>query len=447
MLLRCLPLVAPIMHPVRIRVHNWYVPLRLIWDDFEDFITGGEDGKQTPVAPYIDFSTVSESSLADYMGLPPDTYSPDLRVSALPFRAYNLIFNEFYRDQQLITEKTIATASGADTTTDLDVLRVAWEKDYFTSARPEASLGDEVTIPLLGDAPIKGIGTTSQTYNTGPYTVYEAGESGSTSFPFYQTGVTLEGDAATGGFPNARADLSSATGMSLNDLRLAAAVQRYQERMNKYGARYSEYLRGLGIKPSDGRLGNPEYLGGGMQTIQFSEVLSHDGSNTGDLKGHGIAALRSNRYRRFFEEHGVVLSLLSVVPKAIYMQTLPKKWSRTVKEDFYQRELVGLGDQEVLNKEVYANHTSPDDVFGYQSRYDEYRGHPSGISGEFHSTLNHWHLSRDIGSPPALNSTFIECNPAKRIFASTNTAGLAITVNHSIQARRMLPKTAKPRLF
>lgn len=439
LLLRCLPILAPIMHPVNIRISHWYVPLRLIWEDFEDFITGGPDGTSTPAPPTISKGTILESSLEDYMGLPPDTYSPNLEVSAFPFRAYNLIFNHYFRDQQLVSEQAISLASGTDSTTDLDLLRVSWEKDYFTSARPDSDLGDTVTIPLLGDAPL-----VSDAGSGNDIGIYDSVASQIKKMDASATNLKISGTTNTS---NAYVDLSQASGVSLNDLRIASAVQRFQERMNKYGSRYSEYLRGLGVKPSDGRLGEPEYLGGGRQTIQFSEVLAHDGSNTGQLKGHGIAAMRSNRYRRFFEEHGVVLSLLSVVPKAIYMQALPKKWNRTVKEDYYQRELVHLGDQEVLNKEVYANHTTPDDVFAYQSRYDEYRGHPSRVAGEFHSTLNHWHLARDIGTPPALNQSFIECNPAKRIFASTGTHGLAITSNHSIQARRLIPKVARARLF
>jgi hypothetical protein len=246
------------------------------------------------------------------------------------------------------------------------------------------------------------------------------------------------------------ADLTNATAASINDLREAFALQRYAEARMRYGARYSEYLRYLGIKSSDARLQRPEYLGGGKQTLQFSEIIqaagTTDGSATGvgDLKGHGIGALRSNRYRRFFEEHGYVITLMSVMPKTMYMNGLPRTWSRTTKEDFFQKELQHIGQQEVLNKEVYAQHSTPGGTFGYQDRYDEYRRSESTIAGDFRDTLDHWHMARVFTSDPTLNSTFITANPTDRIFQSTSTDSLWIMANHSIQARRMVSKLGTP---
>ena len=158
MLIRLSPLLAPIMHPVRVRVNSFFVPYRLIWDDFEDFITGGPTGDDATVAPTISSASIAEGSLQDYMGVPPASYSPNLVYSALPIRAYDLIFNEFFRDQDLVTELTIDTTSGVDSTSDTGIQKVSWEKDYFTAARPWEQKGTEITIPLAGTAPIDADG-------------------------------------------------------------------------------------------------------------------------------------------------------------------------------------------------------------------------------------------------------------------------------------------------
>lgn len=458
MLLRVSPLLAPVMHPVRVRIHNWFVPYRLIWEDWEDFITGGSDGTATPVHPYFSFGSCTEGSIHDYMGVPvASSYSPNLTFSALPVRAYTLIFNEHYRDQDLVDEETIDLTSGQDTTTSPGVLSVSWEKDYFTTSRPWETKGDSVTIPLLGDAPVTGIGAYDQTWTTGPASAYETDGSGTESYAKYKLigptanhNIFMEEDPDNSGYPNVRADLAAASGVSINELRLALAIQRYQEARAQYGSRYVEYLRYLGVRSSDARLQNPEYLSGARQVIQFSEVLQHaeGGSDyVGTMRGHGIAAVRSPRYRRFFEEHGIVMSLLSVVPKTIYANGLHKSFSREVKEDYFQKELQFIGDQEVLNQEVYAEHTNRDEVFGYQRRYDEYRSLPSRIAGEFNSTLDHWHMARIFGSDPSLNSTFVNCAPTDRIYASTETDPLLIMANHSIQARRMITKYGQAKTF
>lgn len=456
LLVRASPLVAPPMHPVMIRVHHWFVPNRLIWEDWEDFITGGEDGLQTPEWPYKSVASVAEGGLHDYLGVPVGTYSPNLEYSALPIRAYQMIYNENYRDQDLQSEIALSIESGVDSTTAGTLNRVAWEKDYFTSARPWQQKGPEVTIPIGDTAPVIGLGKLNQNFQTGPTSFHES-DGGSRNYNYFQyidgAGVdyqtAIEGDAATGGYPNVRADLTSATGVDINDLRLALALQRYEERIGRHGSRYSEYLRYLGVRPSDGRLQQPEYLGGGRQVIQFSEVIqTAEGTDpVGSIKGHGIAALRSNRFRRFFPEHGIVMSLMSVVPKAIYTTALHKKWSRTVKEDYYMPELAMIGEQEVFYKEIQADHSTPDDVFGYQARYDEYRSHPSQVSGEFLSTMDHWHYGRQFSGDVALNSSFITCSPAKRPHADEVNDTLWVMANHMIRGRRLMNRIARTRTF
>lgn len=458
MLVRVSPLVAPVMHPVHARIHHWYVPHRLVWEDWESFITGGEDGMDASVFPTMTLGNSAQvvGSLSDYLGLP---QVDGQVVSALPFRGYALIWNEWYRDQDLQEKVPIDIASGSDSTTNKNLLQVAWEKDYFTTARPWTQKGPQVTIPLSGNAPIIGLGIVEGSAPTaGPKNVVETDRT--TSYPNYyqdQPNPTLVARANASGVdaaPYIRADLDGVSAVAINDLRLAFALQRYEEARARYGSRYVEYLRYLGVRSSDARLQRPEYLGGGKQTIQFSEVLqtapttAGEDSGVGNLKGHGIGALRSNRYRRFFEEHGYVFSFMSVKPRTVYSQSLNRTWLRRVKEDFYQKELAHIGQQEIHNREVYAAHTVPDGVFGYQDRYDEYRRQESSVAGEFRDTLNYWHMAREFAADPVLNESFIKANPTNRVFADqTGSHTLYVMASHSIQARRIIAATGASFIF
>lgn len=462
-LLRCAPLLSPVMHPVHVRIHHWFVPHRLVWDDFEDFITGGPSGTSLPTFPTITIgggTGAAIGSLADYLGVP--TGVNNIEVSALPFRGYALIWNEWYRDQDLETALTIDTTSGPDTTTSLALKNVAWEKDYFTSARPWEQKGPSITLPLGTDAPVLGLGVQSGTANlAASANIIESSgtiASGSRGWYTHNTNAAFiedfdnsSGNAGSGNHrPNIRADLSGASAITVNALREAMALQRYEEARARYGSRYVEYLRYLGVRSSDARLQRPEYLGGGKQTVQFSEVLqTAEGTDpVGSLKGHGIAAMRSNRYRRFIEEHGYIFSFISVRPKTIYANGLFRHWNRRTKEDFFQRELAHIGQQEVLNKEVYAAHASPNDTFGYQDRYDEYRRQESSIAGEFRSTLlDFWHFARIFGSSPALNASFVSCVPTERTFAVPSQDVLYVMANHSIQARRLVSASGVSFIF
>jgi hypothetical protein len=448
LLCRVTPLATPVMHPLQVRIHHFFVPYRLLWANFETYITGGADGNDTTTHPYIALGTVTESSLADYLGVPPAAYGT-LNVNALPFRAYAMIYDKFYRDQDLVTSPTYVTTDGADASTQTALLRPCWPKDYFTSARPDAMKGDMPTIPL-------GTGTVAVEPDASPAMPTFQNQAGTVTGKNLEnanTGSEAQFSSALGSVgedaywddPNLQVDLSGATsGIDINDLRLAFAIQKYKEARQVYGSRYTEFLRYLGINSSDKRAADPIYLGGGRQTIQFSEVLSTDGANTGTMYGHGITAMRSNKYRRFFEEHGLIMSMCTVLPKPIYANGLHRSWSRSVKEDYFQKELQHIGEQEILNKEVYSEHSSPDGTFGYQARYDEYRSMPSSIAGEFHSTLNDWHYGRIFSSDPSLNSTFVKCTASDRSYVSTATDPLRIMAAHSIQARIPMSVMGRP---
>lgn len=469
LLVRTTPLVAPVMHPVHVRVHHVFIPNRLIWangkdDSWEAFITGGHDGLDASVLPTITVNSGSGfavGSLADYLGLP--TGVDDLPVSALPFRAYALAYNHLFMDQDLDTELVIDTTGGPDTTTNQALQTVAWEKDYFTTARPWTQKGSVISLPLGSRANVLGIGTQQGTFNSTSVSVNESSGSGSvyanarkiTQDAAEDLAFMEEGGGSHGGtvdYPNIYADLSNATSATINDLREAIQLQAYKEARALYGSRYVEYLRYLGIRGSDARLQRVELLGSGRQTIQFSEVLQQSPTTSGTpntglgtMAGHGIAATRSNRYRKFFEEHGYVMSLFSCVPKSMYVTGLPRHFSYTTKEDFWQKELEGIGAQEVLNKELYWADTGPNDVFGYQDRYDHLRRQESSVHGDFRgSTLDDWHFGRIFTSDVALNSAFIKATQITRSFQSTSTDTLLVMAMHSLQARRLVKRVGVP---
>ena len=465
LLIRLAPMLAPIFSQLNVTVFQFYVPTRIVWDDFEKFITGGPDGDDASVHPYITFASgVAVGSLGDYFGIPPGVNNvggtgASGGVSAIPFRMYAKIFNEWIRDEDLDTELVVSTASGQDTTTNTTLQNIRWEKDYFTAARPFEQKGPSVTIPVGTQAPIKGFAiatanTAVASPNAGIGVVagedFAAGTNvwRSTAGDMYVRSQTTGVPNASTNRPQLYADLSAVTGIPVTELRLANALQRFMELSSHRGSRYVEYLLSrFGVRSSDARLQRPELLSRSKQVVQISEVLATaEGTNTevGDLKGHGIGAMRSNRYMRMFEEHGYVMTLMAVQPKTVYAQGLHRTWSRRDKYDYFQPETQFIGDQEILNKEIYAGAAVPGGTFGWTPRYQEYREQPNRIAGEFRTVLDFWHQTRIFSSEPALNAAFVTSNPTERVFAVPDNDVLYITANHSLQARRVLSKEGTP---
>jgi len=439
-MVRLSPMAAPVMHPMQIRLHHFFVPHRLVWDGFEDFITGGDDGMNADQVPFLTATTddipQEYTRLGSFWGvLPGDS------ISALPYRGHNLIYNEYYRDQDLVAELPEDNQA---------IQNVAWEKDYFTTCRPWEQKGADVTVPVTGTAPVRGLG-------------YKQGDS-------YATGISKTNDDSAGpdgqykaafahvagAAPHVYTDLSEASAVSVNALRRAFALERFQEARAQYGSRYSEYLRYYGVTPGDARLDRPEYLGGGRVRLNVSEVLqsapetSADPSGSeygvGDMYGHGIGGLRTPPYRRRFPEHGYVHSYLSVRPKAIYRDLTPRHFLKKDRFDFFTKEMAHIGQQAVWKGEI-GKDTDPYEVFGYQDRYSEYTEAHSQVHGEFKNLLDYWHMARTFQNPPALNKEFITCEPTKRIFNIQSHDVLWMMIQHHISANRPVQKHAKGRII
>ena len=444
-LIRVSPMVHPVMHPVHVKIHHWFIPKRLVFANYDDFLTGGEDGNDSTSVPTITFSGsgVAESSLADYLGIPPNANS--ITVNAEPFRCYALTYNEYYRDQDIVSKIGFTDADGSDSTTNTTLQSPAWMKDYFTTARTTVQKGTEQTLPLGTKADIKidHVGG-----NATDLIQFKNSSDADRDVHITGSDVFLDNsDDANGKV--AYADLTNATAATINQLREAFAYQNFMENRSLWGSRYSEMLLARGVTPLNSELQRPLYLGGGKQTIQFSEIVqtapttSGSTDGVGDLKGHGIANAASNAFQKTFHEHGWFLTLMHVQPVTMYTQGTEKFWWKNDKYDYHTPELEGLGQQAIYDREVYIDAATQGAVFGYADNFDEYRRSESSVSGEFRDTRKTQHMGRIFASEPSLNSTFIECDPTNRIYANTTQDQLQIMAYHKISAVRPVTKVAR----
>lgn len=467
-LVRFAPLLSPMMHRVNVTTHYFFVPARLVWSKWEDFITGGPDGSLAPAKPFSNnHDSVDNGSLADYLDIPTEIKST-INFDLLPFKAYHLIWNEYYRDQNLQDPVDIHIDSeGFEPLSDYNYLHDrCWEKDYFTSCLPFAQRGPEVSVPVDGSLLVKGSfnlknvnakdeAASAMIQRLGPSYGNLVGDSSEDPLEFAGTNNQYVQDSA-------HVDLADGVGISMNNLRRLSKLQVWLERNARGGARYVEQLLShFGVISPDARLQRPEYLGGGIQPVQISQVQqtspsTEDGTSqpesagVGELYGNGLAVGTVNGCKRTFSEHGFVVAIMSVTPRSAYQQGLSRKFFRFDKFDYAWPEFGNLGEQEVLNKEIFAegNQDDPDGIFGYQSRYAEYKYNFDRVNGDFRGNLAFWHLGRIFENTPALNSEFVTCNPRTDVFAVTDqdTQKLWVDIWFQFTAVRELPKFGTPSL-
>ncbi len=460
----------PVMDNSYLDTFFFFVPNRLIWSNWQKFM--GQQTNPNDSISYLVPQQVSPSggypvgSLQDYMGLPTvGQVIAGKTVSHCAFwpRAYNLIWNEWFRDENLQNSVTVDIGDGPDNVANYTLLRRGKRKDYFTSALPWAQKGTAVSIPLGTTAPIFSDGTvpTGKMGTLGPFPVKTT--SSNNSLGLYGGPGTNDLNL-TWSNSGLYADLSQATAATINQLRQSFQIQKLLERDARGGTRYTEIIRAhFGVVSPDARLQRPEYIGGGTTYININPIAQTSatgvtGGSTpiGTLSAMGTALSAGHGFTYSATEHGVILGLASVRADLTYQQGLPRMWSRSTRYDFYFPAFAMLGEQAILNKEIYVTgDTTDNQVFGYQERWAEYRYKPSQISGLFKSTstgtIDAWHFAQKFTSLPTLNATFIQDNPP---FSRTTAVGSAangqqflLDAFFNVRMARPLPMYSVPGLI
>jgi hypothetical protein len=453
--------IYPVMDNMFLDVHFFSVPIRQIWSNFRKFM-----GEQVNPSDSIDYTVpvsnatattgYSNQSLQDYLGLP--TKVADYEHSALFTRAYNHIFNEWYRDQNLIDSAVVDTDDGPDSPTDYVLRKRGKRHDYFTSCLPWLQKGDAVNLPLGDSAHVKIDDFVSNTTGVdGNYFIGLRDSGDNRLYP--SSSATIDGSQSTinaANFFHLYADLSTATAATINQLRQAFQIQKLLERDARSGTRYSEIVKAhFGVNFMDVTY-RPEFLGGTSTPVNVTSVPQTSESGTtpqGTLAAFGTATINGGGFTKSFTEHCIVMGIASVRADLTYQQGLNRMFSRSTRYDFYFPALAHIGEQSVLNKEIYMqNAAADDDVFGYQERWAEYRYKPSLITGKLRSndtaSLDAWHLSQEFGSLPALNQTFIEeTPPMDRVVAVTTEPDFLMDCYFNLQCARPMPLYSVPGLI
>ena len=443
------PLVAPLLHEVNCYVHYFFVPYRLLWDagandNWEDFITGGEDGTDSSSLPRWDnHSDTALYSLWDYFGFPTGVTVPNGHTMApldFPKRAYNLIWNNWYRDEVIQTEVTVNTGK--------DVKNRNWGKDYFTVALSAVLKGTAPSLPITGTGQAiwdAGAIVTQNPVGSG------IGVGNAASEPWFEATNTDTNANLKAALEDNTVDMSNASTVDIAGLRSTLAIQHWMELNNRGGSRYVEWLSAhWGVAPTDARLQLPEYISGTKQSIVISEVINTSATATeeqGNLAGHGLSADASHVGSYKAKEYGIIMGLLSVMPKRAYGDGIDRQWLRQTRYDFPHPLFANLAEQGIYTAELYMDGSSTDDdVFGYQGRFDEARSKKDMYCGDMRSTYDYWHLGTQFSSAPTLNDTFLKCDPRTDIFSVTSEPGVIVHINNKVTAVRPLPVYSTPGL-